>query len=98
MRNSPPFLRGPSSLSPLLPLPGLPTSGVTISRLPQGSPSRSQLKESAPALASCVLPAFDLVENFHLDMGVGEEGETHRQIHREILSKKERGEGMWGEL
>lgn len=40
---------------------------------------------------SC-LPAFDLVENFHLDMGVGDKGETHRQVHREILSEK-RGEG-----
>lgn len=30
-------------------------------------------------------------------MGVGDERETHRHRHREILSKK-RGERMWKEL
>lgn len=43
------------------------------------------LKQSASASTSSVLPAFDLVENFHLGMGVGEEGGTQR----EILSNKE---------
>ena len=43
------------------------------------------LKESASASATAVLPAFDLVENFHLGMGVGAEG----GIQREILSNKE---------
>lgn len=58
-------------------------------------------KGSASASAS-VLPAFDLVENFHLGMGVGEEGGTHGEIlsnkeggvERALLNEKETHTGM----
>lgn len=56
MRNIPIPIGSQPSRPPGLLLPGLPTSGVTISRLPRVfPPSLCELNESASACASSVL-------------------------------------------
>lgn len=97
----PPFQRVPTLWPPPSSARPAPLGGNDFQTSP-GSPSFPPslcAPESASASASAlsVLPAFDLVENFHLGMGLVKRERPTEKYTGKYLAKK-RGEGMWKEL